>query len=124
MIKQKEVEISNPNEFEYNGIKCDISFAVKKDIAEIIEEAEKTHSDQFSRLYVKESLAPYSVRVFLNEKDEPVFGMVLYYIDHQDWYKEKSFGTGRQACGNYYPFYKHNGDYCLDPHPYQASICW
>ena len=122
-METKDIEVLNSEEFEYNGIKYDIRQTVKVDTRIIKKSAEESHKDYFDRLY-KKSIIPSFIRIFLNEKDEPVFGMLIYYCEYQDWYKEKAFGTGREACGNYYPIENINGKYYLEPHPYQASICW
>lgn len=111
----KKVEISiDSNEFVYNGVTYDIELAVNKDKKLIIDEANESHKESFEELYDTDSLSPNYVRLFLNEKDEIVYAMVIYVIRY------KNADNGRYACGNYYPIYKNY----LAPHPYQASICW
>jgi len=112
-IKKEEYPI-NGNCFEYDGKTYDCSYAIKRDIKLIIQEAETSHKDSFDELYDKQSLKADKVRIFLDKEDKPVFGMVTYIID----YKEEN--SGRYACGGYYPFW----DDKLFPHPYQESICW
>ena len=121
-METKDIEITTSS-FNYNGIEISIQRAIDVDTTLIKKKAEESHKDYFDRLY-KKSIIPNKIRIFLNERNEPVFGMLIYYCEYQDWYKEKAFGTGREACGNYYPIENINGKYYLEPHPYQASICW
>ena len=116
----KSVEISiNSNEFVYNGVTYDVERAVNKDKKLIIDEANGSHKESFEELYDTESLSPNFVRLFLNKKDEIVYAMVIYVIRY------KNLDYGRYACGNYYPIYNSStGKNYLQPHPYQASICW
>jgi len=102
------------NCFEYDGKTYDCSYAIKRDIKLIIQEAETSHKDSFDELYDRQSLKADKVRIFLDKEDKPIFGMVIYLIE----YKNKSWE--RCACGGYYPFW----DDKLFPHPYQESICW
>lgn len=117
-MKIEEISI-NSNKFEYNGTIYDIESAVDKDKKLIIAEANESHKDSFKELYNIDSLSPKYVRLFLNEKDEVIYAMVIYII------KYKEDNNGRYACGNYYPIYTSSTkkNY-LQPHPYQASICW
>jgi hypothetical protein len=102
------------NNFEYNDKTYDCSHAIKRDIKMILQEAEESHKDSFDTLYDRHSLRADKVRIFLDEKDNPIFGMVIYLIKYKDGSWE------RCACGGYYPFYVDK----LVPHPYQESICW
>ena len=112
-MKQEEYAIIN-NSFEYDNRIYDCSCAIERDIPIIIQEAENSHNDSFNELYDKQSLRAEKVRIFLDENNKPIFGIVIYFIDYKDsdW--------KRSACGGYYPFC----DDKLFPHPYQESICW
>ena len=112
-MKTVEVKIES-DVFEYEGTKYGCSSVLSRDMKSIIREAEESHNGDFYRTYIKESLRPEKVRLFLDNDDVPVFGMVIYLIDY------KVDKCSRYACGNYYPIY----DNILTPHPYQASICW
>jgi len=112
-IKKEEYPI-NGNYFEYDGKTYDCSYAIKRDIKLIIQEAETSHKDSFDELYDRQSLKADRIRIFLDEEDKPIFGMVTYII------KYKEGNNGRYACGGYYPFW----DDELFTHPYQESICW
>lgn len=112
-IKKEEYPIIG-NCFEYDGKTYDCSYAIKRDIKLIIQEAETSHKDSFDELYDRQSLKADKVRIFLDKEEKPVFGMVIYLIE----YKDKSWK--RCACGGYYPFW----DDKLFPHLYQESICW
>lgn len=115
-MKYDTIEIKD-NSFEYLDKQYDCSFAIEHDIKLIIQEAETSHKDTFDELYDRNSLIPVKVRLFFDETDKPVFGMIIYTIK----YKNKT--TRRFACGNYYPIWTlHNLE--LIPHPYQGSICW
>ena len=122
-MKIEEVSI-NSNEFEYNGVKYYAKSAIEKDKELIITEANKSHKEEFETLYDKDSLNPNFIRLFLDEKNEIIYAMIIYIIK----YKNKDYGVlsnGRYACGNYYPIYTSSTrkNY-LQPHPYQTSICW
>lgn len=112
----------NSNEFEYNGAKYDAERAIEKDKKLIIAEAMDSHKEVFEKEYDKDSITQDYVRLYLDEKNEIIYAMIIYLIK----YKEKSeYFTGRYACGNYYPIYKvSTGKNFLKPHPYQTSICW
>lgn len=112
-IKKEEYPIKD-NGFEYDGKTYDCSYAIKRDIKLITQEAETSHKDTFDKLYDRQSLKADKVRIFLDKEDKPIFGMVIYLIE----YKDKSWK--RCACGGYYPFW----DDKLFPHLYQESICW
>ena len=112
-MTQEDYFIVN-NHFEFNGKTYDCTCAIERDIKMIVQEAETSHKDSFDKTYDIQSLAPNKVHIFLDEKGNPVFGMVIYLIE----YKDKS--CKRYACGGYYPFW----DKKLFPHPYQESICW
>ena len=109
-------------EFEFNGVKYDAELAIKKDKKLIIAEAMDSHKEDFEEKYDKDSLTQDHVRLFLDEKNEIVYAMIIYIIK----YKTKNIlRNGRYACGNYYPIYKGStGKNFLEAHPYQASICW
>ena len=114
MKLNKNEYIINENCFEYNGHRFDCQHAIKRDKKLIIQEAEISHADTFNEYYDKESLIPKYIRLYVDENDNPVFGMITYTIfNKKEDYK-------RFACGSYYPFY----EYSLMPHPYQTSICW
>ena len=101
--------------FVYNGEKYDCERAIERDKRMILQEAETNHKETFDRVYNKETLKPNMVRLFF-VGDCAVYGMISYTID----YKEEF--CRRLGCGNYYPistFFK-----ALEPHPFQASICW
>lgn len=102
------------NSFEYKGKTYDCSLAIKRDIKQIIQEAEISHKESFDKTYKRESLAPDKVRVYLEDNGNLIFGMVLYLIDYR--YDKAQ----RWACGNYYPIWQN----LLCTHPYQGSICW
>lgn len=112
-IKKEEYPIKD-NGFEYDGKTYDCSYAIKRDIKLIIQEAKTSHKDSFDNLYDRQSLKANKVCIFLDKEDKPIFGMVTYLIE----YKDKSWK--RYACGGYYPFW----DDKLFPHLYQESICW
>jgi hypothetical protein len=112
-MKHEEYSIFG-NNFEYNDKTYDCSHAIKRDIRMILQEAEETHKDSLDILYDRHSLNADKVRIFLDEKDNPIFGMVLYIIKYKDG------SWARCACGGYFPFYTDQ----LVPHPYQESICW
>lgn len=114
MVKTTEEYPIIGNCFEYDGKIYDCSYAIKRDIKLIIQEAETSHKDSFDELYDRQSLKADKVRIFLDKEDKPIFGMVIYLIE----YKDESWK--RCACGNYYPFWEGK----LMPHPYQESICW
>ena len=120
-MKTKEISLSS-NKFEFNGVKYDAELAIEKDKKLIIAEANESHKEEFEKLYDKDSLKPNYVRLFLDEKNEIVYAMIIYLIKYKE---ESKYFTGRSACGNYYPIYNSDtGKNFLEPHPYQASICW
>lgn len=109
-------------EFEFNGVKYDAELAIEKDKKLIIAEAMDSHKEHFEKLYDRDSLKPNYVRLFLDEKNEIVYAMIIYFIKYKE---ESKYFTSRSACGNYYPILKSStGKRFLEPHPYQASICW
>jgi len=114
-IKKEEYPIKD-NRFEYLGNYYDCQFAIRRDVKMILQEAEISHKDIFDELYDKNTLRPYKIRIYVNENDIPVFGIIIYIID----YKNQS--NSRYACGGYYRFEFDNS--MLLPHPYQESICW
>lgn len=102
------------NCFEYDGKTYDCSYAIKRDVKLIIQEAETSHKDNFDEFYDRNTLKPDKIRIFFDENKLPIFGMVIYEL-HQ-----KKDNYWRSACGGYYPFYEEK----LFPHSYQESICW
>ena len=111
-IKKEEYPI-NGNCFEYDDKTYDCSYAIKRDVKLIIQEAETSHKDSFDELYDRKSLKACKVRLFF-ENGQLSYGMVLYTIHNKvDNYE-------RCACGGYYPFWEDK----LLPHLYQESICW
>jgi hypothetical protein len=104
----------NGNGFEYLGVHYNCQFAIESDIELIIREAEISHKDTFEELYDKDSLRPDKVKLFTDGSNVPIYGMITYIIDN------KKENYSRLACGNYYPI----NDFRLEPHPFQASICW
>jgi hypothetical protein len=113
IIKEKEYLIKD-NGFEYHGKMYDCSYAIKRDIKMILQEAETSHKGTFDELYDRQSLKAGRIRIYLDKEDKPIFGMVIYSVE----YKDKRLK--RCACGGYYPF----RDNQLFPHLYQESICW
>ena len=114
-MKYDTIKIKD-NSFEYLNKQYDCSFAIKRDIKLIIQEAEISHKDTFDELYNRDSLTPQKVRLFLDDKENPIYGMIIYTIDY------KNQNIKRTACGNYYPI--SNWSDSLEPHFYQGSICW
>ena len=114
-IEKEEYPIKD-NGFEYLGKYYDCQFAIKRDIKMILQEAEISHKDTFDELYDRNTLRPNKIRIYVDENDTPIYGMIIYLID----YKEENWC--RYACGGYYPFEFDNS--VLLPHPYQESICW
>lgn len=115
MIKNEEYPIKD-NGFEYNGKTYNCSYAIKRDIKLIIQEAETSHKDAFDELYDKNTLRADKIRIFVDGDDVPIYGMIIYLIDY------KGENNSRYACGGYYTFEFNNS--VLYPHPYQESICW
>ena len=115
-IKKKEYPIKD-NGFEYLDKHYNCQFAIKRDIKMILQEAESSHKDTFDKLYDRSTLRPDKIRIFVDENDVPIYGMIIYLID----YKEEQ-NNSRCACGGYYIFEFNNS--VLYPHPYQESICW
>lgn len=102
----KDFKIEN-HCFVYNQIKYDCHHAANRDIELILNEAVRHEYDA-------KTLSPVKIRVYVNENDEPIFGMMIYSI------KYISGDLRRCACGGFYPFTNHE----LLPHIYQESICW
>lgn len=115
-MKYEDYNVEN-NHFEYLDKQYDCSFAIERDIKLIIQEAEISHKDVFDELYSRDSLTPQKVRLFLDDREEPIYGMIIYTIDY------KNQNVKRTACGNYYPIYILS-KLALMPHPFQGSICW
>lgn len=114
-MEHKFVEMPMSSDtFEYKGVIYACSSAINKDKELILQEAESSHKDTFDKEYSRDSLRPSKIRLFVDDKDLPIFAMIIYIIDY------KNGSCGRYACGNYYPFYEEN----LVPHFFQASICW
>ena len=114
-IKKEEYPIIG-NRFEYEGKTYDCGYAIKRDIKLIIQEAETSHKDTFDKLYDRNTLRADKIRIFVDEDNVPIYGIIIYLID----YKEEN--NSRYACGGYYRFVFDNS--VLLPHPYQESICW
>ena len=114
-IKKEEYPIIG-NSFEYDGKTYDCSYAIKRDVKMILQEAETSHKDTFNELYDKNTLRANKIRIFVDGDNVPIYGMIIYLID----YKEEN--CSRYACGGYYRFEFDNS--VLLPHPYQESICW
>ena len=81
-----------------------------------MQEAETSHKDGFDELYDRNTLRASKIRIFVDQNEVPIYGMIIYLID----YKEQN--NSRYACGGYYPFEFDNS--ILFPNPYQESICW
>ena len=113
-INKKEYPIKD-NGFEYLGKHYDCKLAIERDIKMIFQEAETSHQDTFNELYDRNTLRTDKIRIFVDENNTPIYGIIIYLIDYKD-------GGGRYACGSYYPFEFDNS--MLLPHPYQESICW
>lgn len=113
-MRTEEVPIISDLSFEYLGERYRCSFAIRQDIESIIMEARASHRDSLIKLYDQSTLKPVKIRIYVDDKRAPVFGMVLYTINYKDSELQ------RNACGNYYPIW----DNWLMPHPFQASICW
>lgn len=114
-IKKIEYPIKN-NGFEYMGNHYDCHYAIERDVKMILQEAEISHKDTFNELYDRNTLRADKIRIFVDEDDVPIFGMIIYLI-----YNKKE-NYRRYACGGYYRFEFDNS--VLLPHPYQESICW
>lgn len=114
MIK-KDYPIIN-NGFEYQGKHYDCHYAIERDKKMILQEAETSHKDNFDEFYDRNTLRPYKIRLYVDDNNIPIYGMVIYIIDYK---KEQ---MSRSACGGYYRFVIDNT--VLFPHPYQESICW
>lgn len=115
-IKKEEYPIIKDNGFEYLGKHYDCRPAIKRDVKMILQEAETSHKDTFDKLYDRSTLRPDKIRIYVDEDNVPIYGMIIYLID----YKEEN--NSRYACGGYYRFEFDNS--VLLPHPYQESICW
>ena len=111
-IKYEEYPIKD-NGFEYLGNYYDCKFAIKCDLKRILQEAKATHKEEFENFYDEDSLKPTQIRLFIDDNNVPIYGMILYKIYNKSDY-------WRCACGNYYPI----NDFHLEPHLFQASICW
>ena len=114
-IKKEEYPIKD-NGFEYLGNHYDCQFAIKRDVKMILQEAETFHEDIFDRLYDKNTLRPDKIRIFVDEDNVPIYGMIIYLIDY------KKGNNSRYACGGYYRFVFDTSVFL--PHMYQESICW
>ena len=113
MIKQEEYPITD-NGFTYLGNRFDCKYAIKRDIKMILQEAETSHRNNFDEFYDRNTLIPHKIRLYVDENNIPVFGMIIYKL-HQ-----KKDDYWRSACGGYYTFWDNN----FFPHPHQESICW
>lgn len=96
-----------------NGAGYDCELVLKRDKALILREAETSHKEELEDMYDKHTLRPKKVRVFLDDNDIPIYGMIIYIIDYRDG------RTSRYAYGEYYPI----SNKTLMPHPFQGSIC-
>ena len=114
-IKKEEYPIKN-NGFEYLDKHYDCQFAIKRDVKMILQEAETSHKDTFDKLYDRNTLRADKIRIFVDNNNVPIYGMIIYLIDYKDQ------NNSRYACGGYYRFEFDNS--VLLPHPYQESICW
>ena len=103
--------------FEHLGKHYDCHHAIKRDVKMILQEAETSHKYTFDKLYDRNTLRPDKIRIFVDEDNVPIYGMIIYLIN----YKEENFSMC--ACGGYYRFVEFDNSVLL-PHPYQESICW
>ena len=115
-MKTIEVKIKDYS-FEYANRQYDCNMAILRDKRQIIREAELKHKGVFDD-YDKYSLQPNNVRLFLDNNNNPMFGIIIYTI----WNTKDKYG--RTACGDYYPVNSGLLRPMLLPHLYQASICW
>ena len=113
-IKAIEYPIKD-NGFKHLDKYYGCQFAIERDIKMILQEAETSHKDTFDILYDRNTLRPDIIRVFVDENNVLIYGMIIYLID----YKEGN--SWRLACGGYYRFAFNS---LFLPHPYQESICW
>lgn len=114
-LKYEDCSIVDNNHFDYLGKTYDCENAIKDDVEMIVNNA-KLH-DKFNE-YDEHSLRADRVRLYIDENSkEPVYGMIVYSIENV------KFNYRRVACGNYYPI-ADVGCRGLEPHLYQASICW
>lgn len=114
-IKKEECPIIG-NCFEYDSKTYNCSYAIKRDVKMILQEAETSHKDTFDELYDRNTLRADKIRIFVDRDNVPICGIIIYLID----YKEKH--NSRYACGGYYIFELNHSVFY--PHPYQESICW
>ena len=114
-IKKEEYPIKN-NGFDYLDNHYDCHYAINRDIKMILQEAETSHKDNFDEFYDRETLRPDKIRLYVDEDNTPIYGMIIYLIDN------KKGQYSRSACGGYYRFEFNNS--ILMPHPFQESICW
>lgn len=91
-IKEEECPIKD-NGFEYLGNHYDCYYAIKRDIKMILQEAETSHKYNFVGFYDRNTLRPYKIRLYVDENNTPIYGMIIYVID----YKEEQ--NSRTACG-------------------------
>jgi hypothetical protein len=106
--------------FTFDGNYYNCSYIIERDKKLILQEADISHPENIEKLYVRESLSPRKVHIYLGEAGDPVAIMIIYTID----YKNKGEGS-RLACGDYYIIEIHDdSSKILLPHFYQASICW
>ena len=114
IIKKEEYPIKD-NGFEYLGNHYDCHYAIERDMKMIIQEAENSHKDTFDEFYDRNTLRADKIRLYVDENNTPIYGMIIYLIDYKDG------NNSRCACGGYYKFEFNN---LFLPHPYQESICW
>ena len=122
-MTKKEIILNESNTgFTFNDNYYDCSRIIERDKKLILQEADISHPENIEKLYVRESLSPHKVRIYLGKASDPVAIMIIYTIDY------KNIGDGsRLACGDYYTVEEdiiHDGSIILLPHPYQTSICW
>ena len=106
------------NGFEHSGNHYNCEFAIERDVKMILQEAETSHKYTFDTFYDRNTLRADKIRIFVDEDNVPIYGMIIYLIDYIDYRKRKQ---SRYACGGYYGF---AFDSVFVPHPYQESICW
>ena len=119
-MTKKEIILNESNTgFTFNDNYYDCSRIIERDKKLILQEADISHPENIEKLYVRESLSPRKVRIYLGEAGDPVAIMIIYAIDY------KNIGEGsRSACGDFYIIDEHSDSNILLPHSYQTSICW
>lgn len=82
-IKKEEYPIKN-NGFEYMGNHYDCHYAIERDMKMIIQEAETSHKDNFDEFYDRNTLRPRTMRLYVDENNIPIYGMIIYVIDYKN----------------------------------------